>query len=92
MRDTQGVSDDRQRWVNGRGRDEAGCVNEIKIMKLMGFAVRVQDRSCGVCSHAAGTVLVPDAFERNAFLEVGMQRDVGVSMTGLLEGVDPAIL
>jgi hypothetical protein len=46
----------------------------------------------GSVTHAAGAVLVADPFQGDALLEIGVQRDGGRRVAGLLEYVDPAVL
>ena len=41
----------------------------------MGFAVRVEDAASRIVTHAAGAVLVADAFKWDALLEVSVERD-----------------
>ena len=57
----------------------------------MRFALRVEDAGCGIGSHPAGAVLVADAFNGYAFLEVSMERDGCARVTRLFEDVDPAV-
>jgi hypothetical protein len=68
-----GVGDDGERGVDGAGGDEAGGVDDVEVVEVMGLAVGVEDAGGGVVAHAAGAVLVADAFEGDALLEVGVE-------------------
>ena len=57
----------------------------------MRFAVQVKHASSWIVAHAAGAVLVADAFKGYAFLEVNMQRSGRAGVASLFENVDPAI-
>ena len=57
----------------------------------MRFAVRIEDAGFRIRSHAAGAVLVADAFKGYALLEVSMERNGCAGVASLLENVDPAI-
>ena len=57
----------------------------------MGFAVRVENAASRIVTHAAGAVLVADAFKGYALLEVSMERDGGASVACLLEDVYPTV-
>ena len=89
--DADSVGDDGEGGIDGRGRREAGGVDDVEVVEVVSFAVWVEDGSGGISAHAAGAVLVADALERNALLEVSAKGNGGVGVAGLLEGVDPAI-
>lgn len=57
----------------------------------MGFAVRVEDTGGGIVAHAAGAVLVPDPINRDALLEVSMERDRGGRVSSPLENVNSTV-
>lgn len=88
--DADRVGDDGEGWVDGTGGGEAGGVDDVEVVEIVGLAVGVEDAGVGVVAHATGAVLVADAFERDALLEVGMKRNRGVGVAGLLEDIDPA--
>jgi|CZKZ01.1.fsa_nt_gi hypothetical protein len=46
----------------------------------MGFAMQVEDTASRIVTHAAGAVLVADAFQGNALFKVGMERDEAASV------------
>jgi hypothetical protein len=86
-----GVGDDGQGRVDGAGRDEEAGVDYVEVVELVGFAVDVEDRGCGIVAEADGAVLVAYAFQRDSLFEVGVEGDGGVGVAGFLEDVDPAI-
>ena len=65
-----GIGDNSQRGIDCAGRDETGCIDDIKVVEVMGFAVRVEDACRQIVAHAAGAVLVADTLKRDALLEV----------------------
>ena len=50
----------------------------------MGLAVRVQDAGGGIGAHATGAVLVADAFKGDTLLKIGVERNGGGRVPGLL--------
>ena len=54
--------------------------------------MRVENAGSWIVTHAAGAVLVADAFDGDALLEIGVEGNGGAGVAGLLEDVDPAIL
>jgi hypothetical protein len=57
----------------------------------MGLAVQVENAASRIVTHAAGAVLVADAFKGYALLEVSMEWDGGARVAGLLENIDPTV-
>ena len=60
--DADGVGDDGEGRIDGAGGDEAGGVDYVEIVEVVGFAVGVEDAGGWVVAHAAGAVLVAYAF------------------------------
>ena len=89
IRNPYRVGNDSQRWIDSACRDEAGGVNDIKVVEVMRLAVWIKDAGCGIVAHAAGAVLVADTLKRDALLEVCVERERGACVAGLLENVDP---
>ena len=90
--DADGVGDDGEGWVDGAADGEEAGVDYVEVVEVVGFAVEVEDGLFGVGAEAAGAVLVADAFEGDAFFEVGVEGDGAFGVAGLLEDVDPAAL
>ena len=86
-----GVGDDGEGWVDGAGGGEEAGVDYVEVFELVGFAVDVEDGGGGIVAEAEGAVLVANAFEGDALLEVGVEGDGGVGVAGAFEDVDPAI-
>ena len=89
--DADGVGDDGEAGIDrAAGWEEAG-VDDVEVVEVVGFAVEVEDGLFGVGAEAAGAVLVADAFEGDAFFEVGVERDRAFGVAGLLEDINPAV-
>jgi hypothetical protein len=86
------VGDDSKRRIYGACRDEAGGVDDIEVVEVMGFAMQVEDAASRIVAHAAGTVLVADALQGYALFEVGMKRDRPARVPCLFEEADPTVL
>src|SRR5579863_7188265 len=91
VRDTNGIGDDGQGWVDGACRDETGSVDNIKIVQVVGLTVRIENARQRVCPHSASPILVAYAFDRNAFFEIGVERNGRCGMAGSFENVDPPV-
>ena len=91
IRNPNGVSDDRQRRIDRTCRYKAGSVDDIEIIQVMRLAMRVKHAVCGVGAHAAGSVLMANALQRDTFLEVRVQRDGSRRMPGPLKNIDPTV-
>src|SRR5712692_3448156 len=67
--DAECIGHDGQRGVNsGAGREEA-AVHDIKIIDLVGFAIRVQRRRLGVTTESNRTILVRNACKWNSITD-----------------------
>ena len=75
VRDSYGIGDDGQRGVDRARRDEAGGIDDIEVVEVVGFAMRVKDAGGRIVAHAAGAVLVPHTLKGDALLEVGVKRN-----------------
>lgn len=67
-------------------------IYDIQIVEIMGLTVDVENTGRRIVSHAAGSVLMTDAFEWNTLFEVGMQRQRSACVSRPFEDVDPTIL
>ena len=85
------VGDNGERGIHRASRDEAGSVDHIEIIEVMGFAVRVEHAGGGIGAHTAGAVLVADSFEGYALLEVSMERNGCARVTRPFEDINPAV-
>src|ERR1700733_5343536 len=88
---TNGVRDDRERRIYGTGGNEAGGIHHIKVVEIVRFAMRIQHAGCGIIAHTASAVLMPNALERNALFEIGMQRNMRSGVSCLLQNITPAL-
>ena len=68
------IGDDRQRRIHSTRGNETRRIDHIEVVKIMRPAMNVQNRSSRIGTHTAGPVLVAYAFDRNSFLEVGVER------------------
>lgn len=57
----------------------------------MRLTVEVEHAGGGICSHAARTVPMADAFDGDALFEISVKRERGGGVSRSLEHIDPAI-
>jgi hypothetical protein len=69
------VGDDSKRGIYGACRDEAGGVDDIEVIDIMGLAMQVENAGSRIVADSAGAILVADAFQGYALFKVGMQRN-----------------
>ena len=91
IRNSNGVGDDRQRWIDSTRRHKAGSVYDIKIVEIMSLTMWIEHAGRRISAHAASAVLVAYALERNTLLEIRMQRDRSRRVPGTFKYIDPAI-
>ena len=89
--DSDCVGDDGEGWIDGAGGDEAGGINNVEVIEVVGFAMGIEDAGCRVAAHAACAVLMADAFKGDALFEVGVERNGSGGVAGPLENVDPTV-
>src|ERR1700691_2601265 len=73
IRNANGVGNNSQRRIDRTCRNKAGSIHNIKIIQIMGLAMRVKHAGCGIGSHAASTVLMADTLQRDTLLEISVQ-------------------
>lgn len=91
VRDSYGIGDDGQRGIDRASRDEAGSIDNIEIVEIVCLAMRIKDAGGRIVTHAASAVLMPYALDRDAFLEIGVERNGSRCVAGLLQNIDPAV-
>src|SRR5947207_7420256 len=79
-----GIGDDGERWVDRAAAGKEAGVDNVKVVEVVSLAVNIEDGLFRVCAETAGAVLMADAFEGDALLEVGVEGDGAFGVTGLL--------
>src|SRR5215469_6573722 len=69
LSDPKGVGHDRQRWIHGATRGEETPVDDVKIVEIVGFAVRIERGGAGVIAKPDCSVLVRDTREGDALAD-----------------------
>ena len=71
----QGIRHDGQRRVYGCARREEASVHDIKIVEVVGFAIRIQHRGLRVISKANRSVLMSNSGEWDLLSDVKVARE-----------------
>src|SRR5438034_670522 len=73
--DAQRVGYDGEPWIDRATRAKEACIDHVKIIQLVRFAVAIERARLRVVAEADGTVLVRHAGERDALAEIQIARE-----------------
>ncbi len=73
--DPQRVRDDGQSWIDRTAGTKEACIDHVKIIQLVRFAVAIERARLRIVAEADRPVLVRDTSERDALAEIQIARE-----------------